>query len=270
MAPNNGRTVPAAVQPAININNGVGALVESVEELAEDALSIGDFQPKSGGIVDRHRKERARREAAEHEAENAATPVEERSYKAVKVAQVQPEVTSINLVTIAAGGQAMIAPNSPYRARVSFSIIPTVTQPSTFTQPAVPASTVAVQNTSNQPYTVVISGGTATVTTVNGVVVGGGDGTYVVPAYGSIAVTYSVAPTWTWTVIPGTSPTVAFAQLNVAKDANQALGGVSFPIYAGNPPLILNSRAQVYAFNPGTTPVQVAVLSEIYGPENAA
>jgi hypothetical protein len=71
--------------------------------------------------------------------------------------------------------------------------------------PAVPASTVAQQNINGVPVQVVISGGTATSTSVNGVVVGGGDGTYVVPAYGSISVTYSVAPTWTWTSLQ--SPT---------------------------------------------------------------
>lgn len=74
---------------------------------------------------------------------------------------------------------------------------PAVTQP-TPSQPAVPASTVAQQNTNSYPVQVVISGGTATSTSVNGVVVGAGDGTFVVPAYGSISVTYSVAPTWVW------------------------------------------------------------------------
>jgi hypothetical protein len=69
----------------------------------------------------------------------------------------------------------------------------------TVSQPAVPASTVAQQNTNSVPVQVVISGGTATSTSVNGIVVGGGDGTYTVPAYGSISVTYSVAPTWVWT-----------------------------------------------------------------------
>jgi hypothetical protein len=65
--------------------------------------------------------------------------------------------------------------------------------------PAVPASTVAAQNTNPYAATVVISGGT-TVTTVsvNGITVGSGDGTYLVPAYGSIAVTYAAAPTWVW------------------------------------------------------------------------
>jgi hypothetical protein len=70
----------------------------------------------------------------------------------------------------------------------------------TVTTPAIPASTVAQQNTSSVPVQVVITGGTATSTSVNGVVVGGGDGTYTVPAYGSISITYSVVPTsWVWT-----------------------------------------------------------------------
>lgn len=65
--------------------------------------------------------------------------------------------------------------------------------------PAVPASGVAAQNTNSVPVQVVISGGTVTAVTVNGVQVGSGDGTYTVPAYGAISVTYSVAPTWVWT-----------------------------------------------------------------------
>jgi hypothetical protein len=75
-------------------------------------------------------------------------------------------------------------------------------------QPAVPASGVATQNTSAFPVQVVITGGAATVTTVNGVVVGAGDGTFVVPAYGSISVTYTVAPTWVWSAIGGV-PTIS-------------------------------------------------------------
>lgn len=68
------------------------------------------------------------------------------------------------------------------------------------TQPAVPASTVAQQNPNAYPVVVVISGGSGlTAVTVNGVTVGTGDGTYTVPAGGTISVTYSVtAPTWVW------------------------------------------------------------------------
>lgn len=66
--------------------------------------------------------------------------------------------------------------------------------------PAVPASTTPVTNASPLPATVVISGGTVTTILVNGVSAGSGDGTYTVPPGGTIAVTYSVAPTWTWTL----------------------------------------------------------------------
>lgn len=69
-----------------------------------------------------------------------------------------------------------------------------------FTTPAVPASTTPVTNTSPIAASVVISGGTLTNVSVNGATVGTGDGTYVVPAGGTIAITYSVAPTWTWTL----------------------------------------------------------------------
>lgn len=66
--------------------------------------------------------------------------------------------------------------------------------------PAVPASGTPATNTSGVPVTVVISGGTVTNVVVNGVSVGTGDGTYNLPPGSTIAVTYSAAPTWTWTI----------------------------------------------------------------------
>lgn len=69
-----------------------------------------------------------------------------------------------------------------------------------FATPAVPLTTVPVTNTSPLPATVVISAGTLTNVSVSGVTVGSGDGTYTVPSGGTIAITYSVAPTWTWTL----------------------------------------------------------------------
>lgn len=69
-----------------------------------------------------------------------------------------------------------------------------------FTTPAVPASGTAVTNTSPMPASVVVSGGTVTDVVVNGVSVGTGDGTYTVPSGQSITLTYSAAPTWTWTL----------------------------------------------------------------------
>jgi hypothetical protein len=69
------------------------------------------------------------------------------------------------------------------------------------TTPAVPLTTVPVTNTSPLPASVVISAGTLTQVFVNSVQVGTGDGTYVVPPGGTISITFSVAPTWTWTYL---------------------------------------------------------------------
>src|SRR5258707_12055777 len=71
------------------------------------------------------------------------------------------------------------------------------------TTPAVPASTVAVNNANGFPVTVVITGGTMTAVVVGGVTVGTGAGTYAVPAAGTISMTYTVAPTWAWSQAPG-------------------------------------------------------------------
>lgn len=64
--------------------------------------------------------------------------------------------------------------------------------------PAVPASGTPQVNTSPLPVQVVITGGTMTAVVINGVQVGTGAGTYVLPAGQSITLTYTVAPTWTW------------------------------------------------------------------------
>lgn len=124
MAPNNGRnSVPSAVPPSINPGNAVGSAIETVEELVEDVLSVGDFQPRPGGMIDEHRKAKARREEAAREREDAAEPIEEHSYQAVKVAQIQPETVAINIITIPAGGNAAILPMSPYRARADITVV---------------------------------------------------------------------------------------------------------------------------------------------------
>jgi hypothetical protein len=77
--------------------------------------------------------------------------------------------------------------------------------------PTVPATGVAAQNVTGFPVSVVISANGATITNVvvNGVSVGTAAGTYVVPAYGAISISYTVAtPTWTWTEIgvPSSAP----------------------------------------------------------------
>jgi hypothetical protein len=100
-------------------------------------------------------------------------------------------------------------------------------------QPAVPASAAAAQNVNSFPVQVVITGGTATVTTVNGVTVGTGDGTYVVPSYGSISVTYSVAPTWVWSAAAVSSDLATWNSGASTLTDTVAAGGAFLSSFAG-------------------------------------
>ena len=66
-------------------------------------------------------------------------------------------------------------------------------------KPAIPASTVAATNTSGHTMWVEIAAGTVTVVKVDGVTIGARtSGMFRVRAGSTIAITYSVAPTWQW------------------------------------------------------------------------
>lgn len=67
--------------------------------------------------------------------------------------------------------------------------------------PGFPASNTPVNNTTGFPVYVTITGGTLTQVLVNGTQVGTTAGTYPVPISGTIAVVYTVAPTWSWFVL---------------------------------------------------------------------
>jgi hypothetical protein len=68
--------------------------------------------------------------------------------------------------------------------------------------PAVPASTVAQQNTSYRDAAVSIQGGTVTVVAVDGTTVATvTNTTVIVPSGKNITLTYSAAPTWAWTLL---------------------------------------------------------------------
>lgn len=76
---------------------------------------------------------------------------------------------------------------------------------SAVTTPAVPASTTAVKNSTGLPVTVFVKGGTLTVISVGGVATGiaaaaAANTCHILPLAinQTIAITYSVAPTWVW------------------------------------------------------------------------
>lgn len=67
--------------------------------------------------------------------------------------------------------------------------------------PAIPATTVAIYNPFHRDAACTVAGGTVTVIAVDGQATGIIAGTVLVPAGRTIALTYTVAPTWKWTVL---------------------------------------------------------------------
>lgn len=64
--------------------------------------------------------------------------------------------------------------------------------------PSVPASTITTSNTYQVPVTIYIRGGTVTNINIQGQLLGMTSGTFRLNPGDTIAVTYSVTPTWFW------------------------------------------------------------------------
>jgi len=84
--------------------------------------------------------------------------------------------------------------------------------------PAVPASTVAVVNSTGQYVNVALTGFTLTAVLVNGVQVGTTNTSYALPPGGSISITYTVAGTWAWTNPIATSYTPGYSAYNTLAE----------------------------------------------------
>lgn len=92
-----------------------------IEEVIQDVEHV--FTPRPGGMIDRHNQDKARREAAQRQREQANERIEESSYKSVKTAQISPEIFSAQTLTIPAGGNAVILPKSDYRYRATIMVV---------------------------------------------------------------------------------------------------------------------------------------------------
>jgi hypothetical protein len=116
--------------------------------------------------------------------------------------------------------------------------------------PAVPASTTAVTNGNPLPVLVTITGGTVTLVTVSGgTVATSSPASAVVDTGGTIAITYSAAPTWTW--ITAQLPHSGSSSMTAAVSATAPAGGQAgtipqFTWFAGQP-LWLDTAGQLYA-----------------------
>lgn len=89
-------------------------------------------------------------------------------------------------------------PRSGYQAFHVAGSSPATTGYLNAANPAVPASTTPVTNNFGSIADVYITGGTVTAIAVNGNATGLTTGVVRVPTGATIALTYSVAPTWKW------------------------------------------------------------------------
>lgn len=96
----------------------------------------------------------------------------------------------------------------------------------TLVAPAVPGSTVNANNNYHGSVAVTITGGTLTQVFVNGVLAGTTAATYIVPAHGTISITYTVAPTWTW-ASAASLVTTTFASEFIPKEFVVAPGAIT-------------------------------------------
>lgn len=105
----------------------------------------------------------------------------------------------INVHTLDPGGTSDQNPVVVGGANVR--IINSTAFPGIATPPAVPASTVGLKNPFWRDAAVNVIGGTVTVIAVDGTTTGVTAGTVFVPSGHTITLTYSVAPTWVWTLL---------------------------------------------------------------------
>ena len=129
-------------------------------------------------------------------------------------------------------------------------------------QPAVPATGVAQQNVNSYPVQVVISPNGATITnvSVNGITVGTAAGTYVVPAFGSISIAYSVAtPTWVWSNASSTVGVNPGAFVLVGKK-EQVMNNQGAQLQAGRYPI--ENCQEIWITGDGTNAMVAIVLIE--------
>lgn len=132
------------------------------------------------------------------------------------------------------------------------------------TTPGVPGSGTPVTNTSGFPVKVTVIGGTGTNVTINGVAQGSFDGTYNVPIGGTIALTYTVAPTWNWFAL-GTVQN-AISSMPSADQVVMYMQGSAI----GNPAACMVSKESNYAptrDNTGNLTLKADYVSNAFGVE---
>jgi hypothetical protein len=166
---------------------------------------------------------------------------------------------AITAPSIAASGTAVANPTGQWctvtvTGGTVQGILSSTVNPPVITTPSIPASTTPVTNTNPFPVSVAVTGGTTTHITVNGSDQGTTTPfTAVVPAGGTIAITYSVVPTsWVWTpLVAGIagSPVASPFSVPTAPGCSVTLLYTVAPTWAWNNPVWEGYTPGYYAMN---------------------
>jgi hypothetical protein len=133
------------------------------------------------------------------------------------------------------------------------------------TTPAVPASTVTATNSTQFPVAVTMAGGTMTHQAVNAVdqFTNQAGAILVVPAGGTIAITYSVAPTWSWQqILAGFAGTAIASPSSVPVPPNSSITLVYSvaPTWAWTNPAYLDGAPAYASMNSQASYSEVTAL----------
>jgi hypothetical protein len=132
------------------------------------------------------------------------------------------------------------------------------------TNPGVPGSGTPLVSTYNFPVQVTVIGGTGTNVSINGTPQGSFDGTYTLPALGTIILTYSAAPTWNWFALGAEHEALA----NLPRGSRLATYFRGTAI--GNPVFCIQGKQLNYdptRDNVGNLTVKVEIDGDFYGSE---
>jgi hypothetical protein len=145
------------------------------------------------------------------------------------------------------------------------------TTPTASAFPAIAVSGTAVQNPYSYPVSVALTGFTATQVFVNGVLVGASNGTYIVPGYGSLSVTFTVLGATTPSGIPTTGPQSPLDGVIIGAREEITSGQAAIPGQLGGfldigTNLRWEAQAELWVCFPATNtgPVFVSVCDEVY------
>lgn len=169
-------------------------------------------------------------------------------------------------------GAQRVVPRSLRRSEARISVLSggnVTTTPGVTALPAISVSGQAVQNPNAVPVNVTLAGFTATQVFVNGILVGAGNGTYVVPAFGSISVTYTVVGTTATAGIAttGAQPStdgVILAAPSIIQTGLPAIAGQLGGFLPIGKDLVWKSQAELWCAYPVGNVGQVVVMVTDY------